>query len=149
MPSDIAGVFVESEKIIPDERGNIYKFIYYHDMRGRGIIKDVYITKIRAGQIKAWHGYQTKTLSYVCVQGLVKVVLWDKREDSATYNQVEEHFIGTENYQRITLPPGVFHGFKGIDDAVVVVVADEVYDDAKVIREDVSGCWYDWRERHG
>ena len=45
---------------------------------------------------------------------MMKVVLYDARKESPTYRELMEFFIGEKNPVLISVPPGVFHGFKGI-----------------------------------
>jgi dTDP-4-dehydrorhamnose 3,5-epimerase len=45
---------------------------------------------------------------------MMKVVLYDGREDSPTYKNIVELFAGEKNPILISVPPGVYHGFKGI-----------------------------------
>jgi len=45
---------------------------------------------------------------------MMKVVLYDGREESPTYKNLMELFAGEKNPILISVPPGVYHGFKGI-----------------------------------
>jgi dTDP-4-dehydrorhamnose 3,5-epimerase len=45
---------------------------------------------------------------------MMKVALYDAREDSPTYKEVNEFFVGEKNPMLISVPPGVYHGFKAI-----------------------------------
>ena len=54
------------------------------------------------------------TLNYAVVQGMIKLVLYDDREDSATRGNLMELFIGEENYCLVKIPPKIWNGYKGI-----------------------------------
>ena len=46
---------------------------------------------------------------------MMKVVLYDMREDSPTNGEVNEFFMGEKNPILLRIPPGVAHGMKGIE----------------------------------
>ncbi len=48
---------------------------------------------------------------------MMKVVLYDPREDSPTKGEVNEFFLGEHNPMLVQIPPLVYHGFKCISDA--------------------------------
>ena len=43
---------------------------------------EIYFSFVNAKKIKAWHFHKLMTLNYVAVQGHIKLVLYDDREDS-------------------------------------------------------------------
>jgi dTDP-4-dehydrorhamnose 3,5-epimerase len=45
---------------------------------------------------------------------MMKVALYDARKESPTYQKLMEIFVGEKNPVLISVPPGVYHGFKGI-----------------------------------
>ncbi len=89
---NIEGVKIISLKKIPDERGAIM-----HGVRSDNILNDfgeVYFKKLYRDVINGWHVHKTLILNYICVYGMVKLVLYDMRESSPTYKQLQEIFIG-------------------------------------------------------
>lgn len=138
----IDGVIVTPMKQIPDNRGTVKTVMNEGDK-----FEWVYTTSIYKGIIKGWHGYYTKTLNYCVVHGLVKLVLFDNRKNTYSYKQVNEFYLGDMNYNRITIPPGVVNAFQGVTDlSVVVVLADEMFDEKKMYRLpiDTGSIPYDW-----
>ncbi len=109
----IEGVRVSPRRQIVDERGKIMHALRVDDPE---FIQfgEVYFSWVNPGCIKAWHLHTEMTLNYVCPAGLVKLVLFDSREGSATAGSLMELFIGPENYHLVTVPPGVWNGFKGV-----------------------------------
>lgn len=144
MYSEISGVLVKTIKTIPDERGMVIKF-----PNPNFVPVDVYATTVRHGAIKAWHGYETKTIYWSVVKGLAKLVLIDQREDSPTFNVIDEYYIGEGNMISVQVPPGVYNGFKGIsqEDAIIVVQASEPY--GQIYREPIGYFPYDWEIKNG
>ena len=124
MLSQIDGVLTFPILSIPDERGCILKMEH-----PTFPVQDVYITTVRCGAIKAWHGYETKQLFYTVASGLVKLVLYDARPASLTYEVYDEMYLGDDSRFSVEIPARVFAGFKGISqkDAIITVQASEPY----------------------
>jgi dTDP-4-dehydrorhamnose 3,5-epimerase len=60
---------------------------------------------------------------------MIKLVLFDDRVGSSTRGEVQEIFIGDENYCLVQIPPGVWNGFKGVgeNEAILCDVADRIH----------------------
>ena len=54
------------------------------------------------------------TLNIAVPSGAIKLVLYDDRASSKTRGELQEIFLGPENYCLVKIPPGVWNGFKGI-----------------------------------
>lgn len=141
----IQGVKLEPKRQIPDARGTVRTFIDNENFCS------CYTTTVYKGVIKGWHGYYYKTLQYTVPIGMIKLVLKDVRSTSDTYLEINEFYLGTENYQRITIPPGVMNAFQGIADplSLAVVVADEKYDEKRMFRFPIDYFDYDWSKVNG
>jgi len=113
MREPIWGVFLKDLKIIPDERGWLMEIFRCDDPQ---FIQfgQVYLTIAYPGVVKAWHYHKKQTDNFTCIHGMMKVAVYDARDDSPTYKKLMEFFIGTKNPLLITVPPGVYHGFKAI-----------------------------------
>ena len=61
------------------------------------------------------------TANYACVHGRIKVVLYDDRSESATEGALMEVVIGPDEHALVVIPPGIWHGFQGIDEAVSIL----------------------------
>jgi dTDP-4-dehydrorhamnose 3,5-epimerase len=92
------------------------------------------------------------TLNYAVVSGMVKLVLYDDREDSPSRGQLQELFIGESNYVLVRIPPGIWNGFKGIGNssAIVANCASMPHDPTEISRLDPLGgaIPYDWSLKH-
>lgn len=125
----IDGVSANALRLIPDERGRLMEIM----RRDWPIFKkfgQVYVTTNYPGVVKAWHYHTKQTDMVACVKGMVKLALYDGREDSPTYREVNEFFIGEHNPKLIVIPPGVYHGWKCISEteSIVVNCPDELFD---------------------
>ncbi len=124
----IEGVTVRKLRVIPDERGFLMEMLR-SDWEEFERFGQVYITAAYPGVVKGWHYHKLQTDHFICVHGMTKVVLYDRREDSPTYGQVNEFFMGEQNPILLKIPAGVLHGFKGIspDLALIVNVPTALY----------------------
>lgn len=113
MPLDIDGVKIKKLSIIPDERGWLMEILRcdedFFEKFGQ-----VYLTTAYPGVVKAWHFHKKQTDNFTCVHGMMKVVLYDARKEASSFGNLIEIFVGEKNPVLIRVPPGVYHGFKGI-----------------------------------
>jgi dTDP-4-dehydrorhamnose 3,5-epimerase len=116
----ISGVEVTPLQQIHDERGAVMHMLR-EDSRVFQRFGEVYFSTVFPGVVKAWHQHKEMTLNYAVVAGEVKLVLFDERVESSTYGKVEEYFLSPQNYLLITVPPGVWNGFKGIGVSTAIV----------------------------
>jgi len=146
----IEGVKVKRLKLVPDERGRLMEILRCDDDI---FIKfgQVYMTTAKPGVVKAWHWHKIQTDSFTCVAGRMRLALYDGREDSPTYKQVQDFQISLEEPMVVQIPPGVYHGFKCISDeeAIVINTVTEPYDHSNP-DECRLDCYdndinYDWR----
>lgn len=113
MNNQIEGVKTKLLRVIPDERGWLME-ILRNDEEVFQQFGQVYITTGYPGVVKGWHYHKKQTDNFTCVYGMMKVVLYDAREDSRTKGNIIELFVGEKNPLLVSVPPGVYHGFKAI-----------------------------------
>jgi len=109
----IEGVNVIPLKRIPDERGTIYHMLRA-DAPHFEKFGEVYFSKVYPGVIKGWHIHKIMNQNYAVPVGMIKLVLYDLREDSSSYKNLMELAIGEDNYCLVQIPKGVANGYKGI-----------------------------------
>jgi len=148
----IEGVLIKPLKKICDERGMVMHMLRCDDP-GFNRFGEVYFSVIYPGVIKGWHLHKVMTLNYAVVFGMIKLVLYDERADSATRGELQEIFLGEDNYVLVRVPPLVWNGFKGIglQSAIVANCATHPHDPAEISRLDPTDNHipYDWSLRHG
>jgi dTDP-4-dehydrorhamnose 3,5-epimerase len=114
---------------------------------------EVYFSCVWPGAIKGWHLHKKMTLNYAVPIGCVKLVLFDEREHSPSRGESIELFVGESNYCLVTVPPGVWNGFKGLGDRMSLVAncATCTHDPDEIVRCDPlrNHIPYDWTIRHG
>ncbi|HSN91171.1 MAG TPA: dTDP-4-dehydrorhamnose 3,5-epimerase family protein [Anaeromyxobacteraceae bacterium] len=154
MPPPIDGVRVKPLKVIPDERGRLMEMLRRDDDL---FIEfgQTYLTTMYPGVTKAWHYHKLQHDHFVCVRGMIKLVLYDDREGSATKGVVNEIFLGDHDQKLVQIPPLVWHGFKNIGEteALIVNVVTRPYDHRQPdeYRADPhqSHIPYSWARRDG
>jgi dTDP-4-dehydrorhamnose 3,5-epimerase len=150
--TSIEGVSVQPLRQIPDERGKIMHMLRRDATHFEGF-GEIYFSTVYPGAIKAWHLHREMTLNYAVVSGMIKLVLYDDREGSATRGNVVELFIGEQNYCLVTVPPMVWNGFKGIGGSMAIVAncATIPHDPDEISRLDPfsKDIPYKWDIRHG
>lgn len=146
----IDGVEINQLNIIPDERGMILKMLRNDDPVFKEF-GEIYFSVIYPGVVKGWHIHKKMTLNYAVVSGSIKLVLYDNREDSPTKGEVQEIFLGRENYKLVTIPPMVWNGFKGVgtESAIVANCATLPHDPDEIDRMDPfeNDIPYDWARK--
>ncbi len=150
----IEGVTVRKLRLIPDERGFLMEMLR-SDWEEFDKFGQVYVTAVYPGVVKGWHYHKIQTDRFVCVAGMAKVVLYDMREGSPTYGEVNEFFMGTQNPILLKIPPGVMHGFKGISPEMTLIVntPSEPYNyenpDEYRLPAHTDQIPYDWTRKDG
>jgi dTDP-4-dehydrorhamnose 3,5-epimerase len=115
----------------------------------------VYLSTVYPGVVKAWHYHRIQEDRFTCIRGMVKAVLYDDREGSATRGMLNEFYVGEYRPALIVIPAGVFHGWKCISEyeAYVINVPSAPYNrsDPDEYRSDphTGGIPYDWSRKDG
>lgn len=102
---------------------------------------EAYFSFVAPGAVKAWKRHKRMTMNVVVPVGRVRFVFHLQGDD--TY-RVED--IGADQYARITVPPGIWFGFKGLgaSENLILNIADIAHDPAEVERLPISEIKYSW-----
>ena len=150
----IDGVKTKKLKVIPDERGRLMEILREDDEL---FVKfgQVYMTTTYPGVVKAWHKHTKQKDNVACIQGMIKLVLYDSREDSPTHKEINEFYIGIHNPVLVQIPSDIFHGWMCVseEEAVIVNTPTEVYDyenpDEQRLDPHQNDIPYDWKRKDG
>jgi dTDP-4-dehydrorhamnose 3,5-epimerase len=100
------------------------------------------------GVAKAWHIHPHQVDWWYVPFGTLKVALYDRRQDSPTFGETMELFLGENAPSSVLkIPPGVAHGCKAIGGiAHLFYVTSRTYDPNEEgrIRHDDPSIGYDW-----
>ena len=144
----IDGVVLKSLDTHKDERGFFREIIgetddFFQEGFGQWSHSLMY-----PGVIKAWYIHKKQKDWWYVSTGVLKIVLYDKRPESATYRQSPEVMLG-DGYEPsiLKIPPGVAHGCKCLSGpANLFYITSHTYDpeDEGRIPHDDSEIGYDW-----
>jgi dTDP-4-dehydrorhamnose 3,5-epimerase len=150
----IDGVTIKNLKVIPDERGRLMEILRNDDAMFEKF-GQVYMTTAFPGVVKGWHFHKKQSDNMAVVRGTMKIVLYDSREGSPTFGEVNEFFAGVHNPILVHIPPYVYHGFKCVsqEEAIVVNTPTETYNyddpDEFRVHPHENDIPYDWSRRDG
>lgn len=145
----INGVQVKQLKMVADERGWLMEILRCDDDVFTKF-GQVYVTTAYPGVVKGWHYHKVQTDNFTCIAGMMKVALYDARKTSPTFKEINEFFVGEKNPILLSVPPGVYHGFKAIGSqtAYFLSVPTEPYNYSKPdeyrLPPDSTEIPYDW-----
>ena len=102
---------------------------------------ETYCSWVTAGAVKAWKRHTQMTMNIVVPVGQVRFVF---HLDGVDELRVED--IGENCYARITVPPGVWFGFKGLTapQSLVLNIANIQHDPNEVERLELADIKYAW-----
>ncbi len=147
----IEGLQVIPLSRIPDERGTIYHMLKCTDPHFRQF-GEIYFSSIYPGVIKGWHKHREMTLHYACIEGRIKLVLFDDRGGSSTRGELVELFLGPDNYSLVVIPPNLWNGFKGMSApyAMMANCCTHPHDPSRSERMDPfhNSIPYNWDVKH-
>lgn len=150
--SAIHDVRITPLRRIADERGAVFHMLRAEDPVFERF-GEIYFSLVYPGVVKGWHLHHRMTLNYAVPTGMVKLVLYDDRPGSPTRGTVQEAHVGELSYVLVTIPPGIWNGFKGEGSgpALVANCATIAHDPDEIERRDpfAGGIPYDWALRHG
>lgn len=148
----IDGVTIRPLRQILDERGKIMHMLRA-DAPHFQAFGEIYFSCVFPDVIKGWHIHEKMTLNYAVPHGRIKLVLFDDRPKSPTKGEVQEIFLGPDNYNLVTIPPLVWNGFKGFGNEMAIVAncSDIPHDPTEIRRMDPfdPSIPYKWEIRHG
>ncbi len=141
----IDGLFLTKEKIIKLDSGDVMHAIKENS---NGFFKfgEAYFSIVEYNSIKAWKRHKKMHLNLVVPFGKVLFAIFDDRRKS---NKFAEYILSNENYFRLTIPPNVWVGFKGLSQpkSIILNIADIPHDDKEVEKIRIDDIEYDWKSK--
>ena len=122
--------------------GNVFHGIKNTDSGYVGF-GEAYFSMIHPGSIKAWKKHGEMTMNLIVPQGMVRFVFYDEINC-----EFRSEIIGEDSYSRITVPPRIWFGFKGIahKSSLILNFADIQHCPEESERVDISEIYYDWNK---
>ena len=102
---------------------------------------EAYFSIVEAGAIKAWKRHLRMTLNFVVPIGTVFLTFIDEM------GVTREEVVGKNCYVRLTVPPGIWFGFKGAcnKESMVLNIASIPHDPGEVERRPLTDFDYVWK----
>ena len=97
--------------------------------------KEAYFSSIKPNKIKAWKRHHRMTMNLIIPVGRVHFNFYDK-DKMILVNTI----IGDDNYARITVPPMIWFGFKGLSSntSYILNISNELHDPLEIERKPLS-----------
>ena len=145
MDKIIEGVILTPLKQIINPKGDLYHAMKQCD-NGYESFGEAYFSTIIKDEIKGWKRHTKMILNLVVPIGIIQFVIYDERVESSTYNQFFTINLSQENYQRLTVPAGVWMAFKGIgeDLNMLLNLASIEHDPSEAISKELTHINYTW-----
>lgn len=138
------GVTLRPLKHIHVPKGDIYHALKSTD-EGYCGFGEAYFTQIEHKKAKGWKRHNRMTLNLIVVSGAVKFVIYDDREGSSTQGQFKEIILSPdENYQRLTVAPGLWMAFYGEAEGISTLmdIIPEPHDPSEASRKELDDIKY-------
>ena len=151
----IEGVLYAPLRAHSDHRGLLVASIDTRDPFWSEPIVYSYMFTIRPGRVKGFARHALQTDRYVHAKGNARIVLYDGREDSATYGTFAQFQLSDDARGMLQIPPGVWHAAQcwGDEQAIVMNYPTVAYNSEDPDKESVDPhtgpITFDWTLRDG
>ena len=145
MDKIIEGVILTPLKQIVNPKGDLYHAMKQSD-NGYKSFGEAYFSTVIKDEIKGWKKHTVMVLNLIVPIGAVEFIIYDDRIDSSTKNQFFSLILSQENYQRLTVPAGVWMAFRGIgeDLNMLLNIASIEHDPSEAISKELTHINYTW-----
>lgn len=136
---NLSDIKVTPLKIVDTFGGNVLHAIKQSDEAYRGF-GEAYFSIVEHGVVKAWKKHNRQVSNLIVPVGRVRFVIMDE------FNQSKVIDLSQDNYCRLTIPPGLWFGFMGVDQGVNLVlnVSSIEHDPEEVDRKLKHDFDFDW-----
>tara|TARA_B100000945_G_scaffold246401_1_gene202719 strand:+ start:56 stop:481 length:426 start_codon:yes stop_codon:yes gene_type:complete len=116
------------------EEGNVLHALKASEEEFYGF-EEAYFSTIKINKIKAWKRHLRMTMNLIVPVGEVQFNFYNE-EKKLLINTI----IGERNYSRITVPPMIWFGFKGLASSTsyILNISDKFHDPSEVERKPLS-----------
>ncbi|MGE6353882.1 hypothetical protein ACQKCJ_08370 [Flavobacterium sp. NPDC079362] len=142
----IEGVLLSPLKKIEHPKGDIFHGMKKSD-KGFSGFGEAYFSTINHNDTKPWKKHFQMTLNFVVPVGEIRFVIYDDRVGSKTKDHFFDVTLGKNNYQRITIPPGLWVAFNGVGEVynLLLNLANLEHDPNEIERKEaLSEISYLW-----
>tara|TARA_B100001093_G_scaffold420282_1_gene412141 strand:+ start:16987 stop:17412 length:426 start_codon:yes stop_codon:yes gene_type:complete len=139
------GVKLNELKKIEHPQGNIYHAMKCTDPNFNGF-GEAYFSSIHFGDIKGWKKHKEMHMNILVPIGEIEFVIYDDRDNSKTKNKFYSTKLSQDNYQRLTIAPGLWVAFRGCDSGpnMLLNIASIVHKPSESINISLKDITYKW-----
>lgn len=131
------GVILTPLKQIFNPKGDVFHAMKKSDVGYEGF-GEAYFSTVHQNDIKGWKKHLQMTLNLVVVSGEIEFVVYDGTDFFTTR-------LSHENYQRLTVKPGLWVAFRGIGEHNMLLnLANLEHDPKEALNIDLSEIQYEW-----
>lgn len=122
--------------------GDVIPIMRFNDVGYYGF-GEAYFSWIKVDAVKAWKRHLSMTLNLIVPVGFVRFVFCPSSA-SETF-RIED--IGESRYVRLTVPPGIWFGFKNLSSSpsLILNIANIPHDPGEVKRLNLQEINYEWK----
>ena len=141
----INGLILTPMRIIDVMGGSVLRVMNTHEESCVGF-GEAYFSTVEYNTIRGWKRHKEMTLNLVVPMGSIRFVVYDGRNSSSTFGNFQEFILSRSNYNRLTIPPGVWVGFQGVgvEDNILLNIANIPHDDNEVDHVPLEEFDYNW-----
>ena len=127
-------IIIKPLKRINIEEGDVLHALKASDDEFHGF-KEAYFSTIKKNKTKAWKRHLLMTMNLIIPIGRVQFNFYDSNQ-----NLLKNIIVGEDNYCRITVPPKIWFGFKGLSShtSYILNISDESHNPSEVERKPLS-----------
>ena len=131
---------IQRLKIIKITAGNIMRILKKKNLT-KGGFGEAYFSKIKFRSIKAWKYHKKMFLNLIVPVGKVKFVFYSEQDNR--FRVIE---IGEKKYSRITVPPKIWFGFKGIgkSESIILNITNIEHNPKEIMRRKKNQIKFQW-----
>lgn len=138
MDTKIEGLVVTPLKQIYGEKGSVYHALKASENTFNGF-GEAYFSFVDKNVIKGWKKHNRMLLNLIVPIGEVEFFIHDLRESSPTKGNSFKIRLSNENYNRLTIEPGLWFAFKGIGETNLILdITDIEHDPTEAETKELS-----------
>ena len=129
---------VSRPKVIKLSQGDVLRVLRKNEVK-RWNFAEAYFSKIKFGKVKAWKYHLKMTINIVVPKGKVKFVFYSNKKFKSI-------LIGEKNYCRLTIPPKVWFGFKGMSkkESTILNLTNFQHSSREILRCKKNNIKFNW-----
>jgi len=127
-------IIIKSLKKFNLEDGDVLHALKCSENEFNGF-EEAYFSTIKKNKIKAWKKHNRMTMNLIVPIGNVQFIFYDEKK-----NFLRSAIIGEDNYSRITVPPKIWFGFKGLSSrtSYILNISNLSHDPSEVERQSLT-----------